>query len=127
MSCRTRDARLYRARVALPAMQGMHTTLERGAAAATPGSSSARRKSYRTPAGPVEAVRGVDLAVARGETVALLGPNGACKSTTIDLLLGMQPPDAGTVALPSARAGSTAHSRPARDPRAASGCGWRCR
>src|SRR5262245_4707320 len=54
-------------------------------------------KTYRTPAGPVEAVRGVDIEVAAGETVALLGPNGAGKSTTIDLLLGLQQPDQGSV------------------------------
>src|SRR6478609_7841804 len=54
-------------------------------------------KTYRTPAGPVEAVRGVDIEVAAGETVALLGPNGAGKSTTIDLLLGLQRPDRGSV------------------------------
>jgi ABC-2 type transport system ATP-binding protein len=57
------------------------------------------RKTYRTPSGEVEAVREVDLAIARGETVALLGPNGAGKSTTIDILLGLQSPDAGTVAV----------------------------
>jgi len=56
-------------------------------------------KRWRTPAGPVEAVGGVDLAIAPGETVALLGPNGAGKSTTIDLLLGLARPDAGTVSV----------------------------
>jgi ABC-2 type transport system ATP-binding protein len=47
----------------------------------------------------VHAVRGIDVAIARGETVALLGPNGAGKSTTIDMLLGLQPPDGGAVSL----------------------------
>jgi ABC-2 type transport system ATP-binding protein len=56
-------------------------------------------KTFRTPNGPVEAVRGVDIAIAPGETVALLGPNGAGKSTTIDMLLGLAEPDAGTVTL----------------------------
>src|SRR6195952_494513 len=56
-------------------------------------------KTFRTPQGPVEAVRGVDIAIAPGETVALLGPNGAGKSTTIDMLLGLTAPDAGKVSL----------------------------
>jgi ABC-2 type transport system ATP-binding protein len=57
------------------------------------------RKSFRTPHGRVEAVKGVDIGIARGETVALLGPNGAGKSTTIDMLLGLLAPDAGSVSL----------------------------
>ncbi|MFF4797194.1 ATP-binding cassette domain-containing protein [Streptomyces sp. NPDC001351] len=47
--------------------------------------------------GDVRAVQGVDLEVAQGETVALLGRNGAGKSTTISLLLGLNEPDEGTV------------------------------
>ncbi|WP_331445904.1 ABC transporter ATP-binding protein [Streptomyces xanthochromogenes] len=50
-------------------------------------------KSY----GAVRAVNGADLAIGRGETVALLGRNGAGKSTTISLLLGLNEPDAGEV------------------------------
>jgi ABC-2 type transport system ATP-binding protein len=67
----------------------------------SPGGIEARglAKTFRSPAGPVEAVRDVDLRVARGETIALLGPNGAGKSTTIDMLLGLQRPDRGTVSL----------------------------
>ncbi|MFE4816773.1 ABC transporter ATP-binding protein [Streptomyces sp. NPDC056704] len=49
--------------------------------------------------GTVRAVDGVDLEIGRGETVALLGRNGAGKSTTISLLLGLNEPDEGTVAL----------------------------
>ena len=56
-------------------------------------------KSFRTPQGVVEAVRGVDVSIAPGETVALLGPNGAGKSTTIDMLLGLVPPDRGSVSI----------------------------
>ena len=36
--------------------------------------------------GDVEAVRGIDFTVARGETFGFLGPNGAGKSTTIKIL-----------------------------------------
>lgn len=49
--------------------------------------------------GAVRAVAGMDLEVARGETVALLGRNGAGKSTTISLLLGLNEPDEGSVAM----------------------------
>jgi ABC-2 type transport system ATP-binding protein len=56
-------------------------------------------KTFRSPAGPVEAVREVDLVIERGENVALLGPNGAGKSTTIDMLLGLNRPDRGEVSL----------------------------
>jgi ABC-2 type transport system ATP-binding protein len=44
-------------------------------------------------------VDGIDMEIPRGETVALLGRNGAGKSTTISLLLGLNEPDAGTVEL----------------------------
>ncbi|MEU2129672.1 ABC transporter ATP-binding protein [Streptomyces sp. NPDC018352] len=45
----------------------------------------------------VRAVDGIDLSIGRGETVALLGRNGAGKSSTIRLLLGLDQPDSGTV------------------------------
>ncbi len=45
----------------------------------------------------MEALRGVDLRIDRGEVVAYAGPNGAGKSTTVKLLSGLLAPDAGTV------------------------------
>ncbi len=39
----------------------------------------------------------VDLAVARGETVALIGESGSGKSTLLRLVLGLVPPDSGEV------------------------------
>jgi ABC-2 type transport system ATP-binding protein len=79
----------------------MALRLEQGTKTASAASIDLRglRKSFRTAGVNVEAVRGVDVAVAPGETVALLGPNGAGKSTTIDILLGLQRADAGSVAL----------------------------
>jgi ABC-type uncharacterized transport system ATPase subunit len=47
--------------------------------------------------GSVDAVRDVSFVVPRGETVGLLGPNGAGKTTTMRMVLGIYPPDRGTV------------------------------
>jgi ABC-2 type transport system ATP-binding protein len=47
--------------------------------------------------GGVEALKGVDLAIGRGEIVAVLGPNGAGKTTSISLMLGLIRPTSGTV------------------------------
>jgi len=47
--------------------------------------------------GTFEAVRGVDLDVHRGELVALLGTNGAGKTSFVELVEGLAPADGGTV------------------------------
>jgi lipopolysaccharide export system ATP-binding protein len=44
-----------------------------------------------------EVVRGVDIAVKRGEIVGLLGPNGAGKTTTFYMVVGIIPPNAGSI------------------------------
>ena len=46
-----------------------------------------------------EAVRGLDLEVARGDVFGLIGPNGSGKSTTIKMILGLIRPTKGTVRL----------------------------
>jgi ABC-2 type transport system ATP-binding protein len=50
------------------------------------------KREYRE----VQAVRGIDLDVERGEFVAFLGPNGAGKTTTLKLLSGVITPTSGS-------------------------------
>ena len=47
--------------------------------------------------GPVQVLFGVDIEVREGEIVALLGTNGAGKSTVLNALSGLLPPDGGNV------------------------------
>ena len=70
-----------------------------------PGAAGVAEASDRPPAitvsgltkkyGDIEAVRGIDFEVARGETFGFLGPNGAGKSTTIKILCTLAKPTAG--------------------------------
>jgi len=46
--------------------------------------------------GAIDAVRGIDLNVARGEIFGFLGPNGAGKTTTVRMLCTLLPPTAGS-------------------------------
>jgi len=46
--------------------------------------------------GPIAAVAGIDLRVAKGEVLGFLGPNGAGKSTTMKMVTGYLAPDSGS-------------------------------
>ncbi|HMN97869.1 MAG TPA: ABC transporter ATP-binding protein [Miltoncostaeaceae bacterium] len=73
------------------------------------------RKVYRTGALEVPALRAVDLAIARGELVAVMGPSGSGKTTLLNCMSGLDEIDGGRVlvggedvhAMPDAR--RTAH------------------
>ncbi|CAJ1347857.1 unnamed protein product, partial [Effrenium voratum] len=56
---------------------------------------TALRKEFQTPGGKKVAVEGLDLAMFDGQILALLGHNGAGKSTTINMLTGMVEPSSG--------------------------------
>ncbi|MBV0890504.1 ABC transporter ATP-binding protein [Paracoccus sp. Z118] len=54
-------------------------------------------KSYRSPAGEVPVLRGVDLTVRRGESVAITGESGSGKSTLLHLIGGLDAADEGAL------------------------------
>ncbi len=57
--------------------------------------------------GDVVANRAVDLEIGRGEVIALVGENGAGKSTIVNMLSGVFPPDEGTIEIDGAATGFT--------------------
>jgi lipoprotein-releasing system ATP-binding protein len=65
-------------------------------------------KGYRTPAGSVSVLQGLDLEVATGERVAIVGASGVGKSTLLHVLGTLDRADAGTLTI----AGSDAFALP---------------
>jgi ABC-2 type transport system ATP-binding protein len=61
--------------------------------------------------GRIEALKGVDITVQRGEIFGLLGQNGAGKTTLVKMLLGITRPTAGAARLLGAPAGDAAVRR----------------
>ena len=56
-------------------------------------------KAYGNGAAKVEVLKGIDLTVEAGDTIALVGPSGAGKSTVFQLLLRFYDPTSGRVTM----------------------------
>lgn len=68
-------------------------------------------------AGQVAALRGLDLEIVPGETLALVGESGSGKSTLGRILAGLEAADDGTVAFDGVEIGATSVDRRPRDVR----------
>jgi lipoprotein-releasing system ATP-binding protein len=68
------------------------------------------RRTYRSEAGALPVLRGVDLAVAAGEIVALAAPSGAGKSTLLHIAGLLDRPDGGAIFVGNRDAGALSDS-----------------
>ncbi|KFE55794.1 ABC transporter ATP-binding protein [Pseudomonas syringae] len=60
-------------------------------------------KSYATAQGPLAVLRGVDLRLANGSSLALMGESGSGKSTLLHLVAGLDQADAGQIEIAGQR------------------------
>ncbi len=56
-------------------------------------------KSYATPQGPLPILKGIDVTLAAGATMALMGESGSGKSTLLHLVAGLDEADSGEIAI----------------------------
>lgn len=54
-------------------------------------------KTYDTPAGPLNVLRGIDLTINKGDFTALVGPSGSGKTTFLNMLTAIDTPTSGEV------------------------------
>lgn len=72
------------------------------------------RKVYKTKAGKLEVLKGVDFQVGEGEFVAIVGPSGSGKSTLINMITGIDRPTEGEVHVASQRLTRMSENRVAK-------------
>ena len=56
-------------------------------------------KTYETPAGPLNILRGINLDICKGDFVALIGPSGSGKTTFLNMLTGIDTPTSGDITI----------------------------
>jgi putative ABC transport system ATP-binding protein len=56
-------------------------------------------KTFDTPAGPLNVLRGIDLQVHRGDFVAIVGPSGSGKTTFLNMLTAVDTPTSGEIVI----------------------------
>ncbi len=54
-------------------------------------------KTYDTPAGPLNVLRGIDLTIDKGDFISLVGPSGSGKTTFLNMLTAIDSPSTGEV------------------------------
>jgi putative ABC transport system ATP-binding protein len=68
-------------------------------------------KNYETPAGEFPALCGIDLEIAAGELVAVVGRSGSGKSTLLNLIAGIDRPSSGKVVVDNTSLGELTENR----------------
>lgn len=71
-------------------------------------------KVYKTKAGPLKVLKGVDLKIKEGEFVAIVGPSGSGKSTLINMITGIDRPTAGEINVAGQRLNDLGENRVAK-------------
>jgi general L-amino acid transport system ATP-binding protein len=66
--------------------------------------------------GAFHVLRGIDLAIARGERVVFWGPSGSGKTTLLRVLAGIEPVQSGTMQIAGVRKAVSAFARPQPTP-----------
>jgi ABC-type lipoprotein export system ATPase subunit len=72
------------------------------------------RKVYKTKAGELEVLKGIDFQVVAGEFVSIVGPSGSGKSTLINMITGIDRPTEGEVCVVNERLTHLSENRVAK-------------
>jgi putative ABC transport system ATP-binding protein len=68
-------------------------------------------KTYETPAGPLNVLRGIDLELEKGSFVAMVGSSGGGKTTFLNMLTGVDRPTSGMVFVDGVDVGNTSERK----------------